>query len=420
MKLKSFFITVLSLVFGCLYTQTTKRVLFLGNSYTAVNNLPQLVASVASSAGDSVIYDSNTPGGYTLQGHSSDANSLSKITIGNWDFVVLQEQSQMPSFPIGQVQSSVFPYAKKLDSLILAANPCTETMFFMTWGRKNGDASNCSVWPPVCTYEGMDSLLHLRYMMMTDSNHAVVSAVGAVWNYLRINYPMMDLYQSDGSHPSMEGSYAAACCFYSSLFRKDPNLITFNSSLSAADAGVIRSAVKTVIYDSLLKWSIGKHDPVAYFSFNSSGNNFSFTNTSENASQFSWDFGDGNTSNGISPGHTYAASGTYTVTLQAQECGLSDTFSYVINVFTAQMEDNSLQKELIAFPNPVSTTISFRTDLPKVNTIEATDIFGKVYSIKFENHSQLVSADLTELKQGVYFLHLFFDDGVKKIKIVKQ
>jgi hypothetical protein len=40
-----------------------KKVLFLGNSYTAVNNLPQMVADVASSAGDNLWFDSNTPGG---------------------------------------------------------------------------------------------------------------------------------------------------------------------------------------------------------------------------------------------------------------------------------------------------------------------------------------------------------------------
>ena len=98
--------------------QSVKRVLFLGNSYTYVNNLPQLFADVAHSAGDSVIFDSNAIGGYTLQNHSTDATSLAKIMAGGWNMVVLQEQSQMPSFPIAQVQSSVYPYARQLDSLI--------------------------------------------------------------------------------------------------------------------------------------------------------------------------------------------------------------------------------------------------------------------------------------------------------------
>ena len=129
-------ITILTLLIGSIsfsYGQT-KRVLFLGNSYTSVNNLPQIVADVAASLGDTLIFDSNSPGGYTFQGHSTDATSLAKIALGNWDYVILQEQSQRPSFPISQVETDVFPYAHILDSIINAENQCAETVFFMTWG----------------------------------------------------------------------------------------------------------------------------------------------------------------------------------------------------------------------------------------------------------------------------------------------
>ena len=124
--------------------QAKKKVLFLGNSYTAYNNLPQLVADVALSAGDTVVFSSNTPGGYTFQGHSTNATSLSLLAAGDWDHVVLQEQSQLPSFPQGQVQTSCFPFARALDSIAQSLNPCVKTIFYMTWGRKNGDASNCA------------------------------------------------------------------------------------------------------------------------------------------------------------------------------------------------------------------------------------------------------------------------------------
>ena len=56
-----------------------------------------MVRSLASSAGLSATTTSNTPGGQTLQGHTT--NSMGTINSGNWDVVVLQEQSQKPSFP---------------------------------------------------------------------------------------------------------------------------------------------------------------------------------------------------------------------------------------------------------------------------------------------------------------------------------
>lgn len=240
----------------------TKRVLFIGNSYTDVNNLPLMVANVANSMMDTVVYDSNVPGGYTFEAHLNSAASLSKIASGNWDFVVLQEQSQRPSFPLSQVQAEVFPYAHVLDSLVNAHSSCGETVFYMTWGRKNGDASNCAVWPPVCTYQGMDSLLHLRYRMMADSNQALLAPAGAVWNYIRQNFPLIELYQTDGSHPSLAGTYAIACTFYSTLFRANPLAISFNPGIPATEATAIRDAVKIVVYDSLLHWNVGRYDSI--------------------------------------------------------------------------------------------------------------------------------------------------------------
>jgi hypothetical protein len=202
-------------------TQGIKRdVLFLGNSYTSYNNLPNLVANVAASVGDTLEFDSYTPGGYSFQLHSNDSNAIAKIKSKAWHYVVLQEQSQLPSFPWPLVESNVFPFAKKLDSMVKENNTCSRTIFYNTWGRKNGDPSNCASWPPVCSYAGMDSLLSLRYKWMADSNAALISPVAAVWKQIRNTDSSIELYQSDESHPSLAGSYAAACCFYATIFSK--------------------------------------------------------------------------------------------------------------------------------------------------------------------------------------------------------
>jgi len=74
-KMKYFIGLVCFAIFGYVNAQT-KEVLFLGNSYTGVNNLPQLIADVALSAGDTLIHDKNTPGGYTLEAHTTNATTL--------------------------------------------------------------------------------------------------------------------------------------------------------------------------------------------------------------------------------------------------------------------------------------------------------------------------------------------------------
>jgi hypothetical protein len=257
----------------------TKKVLFLGNSYTYVNNLPQMIADAATSMGDIFIYDSNTPGGYYLGQHATDSISLNKIKVGNWDYVVLQDQSMSYAYPPPYFYQ--MPSAYKLDSVIKAFNNCGQTIFYITWGRKNGDTYLCT--PPACvantwitrTYYQMDSTIQLNYMFVADSLKAIVSPVGAVWRYIRRKYPTIELFQPDESHPSQAGTYAAACCFYTILFRKDPTLISFNSGLAATDAADIRNAIKVVVYDSLLNWNIGEYDSLLNVACNTSVQNIS-------------------------------------------------------------------------------------------------------------------------------------------------
>ena len=238
------------------------NVLFLGNSYTASNNLPNIISTIANSMGHYLYAESNLMGGATLQTHVNNTNSNNLITSGDWDYVVLQEQSQYPAFPLSQVEQDVFPYAAQLNQLINDYNNCGQTVFFMTWGRENGDSGNCPNWPPVCTYEGMDDLLHERYMIMANDNGGFISPVGAVWRYIRDAKYDMNLYSSDGSHPSFLGSYVAGVCFYTTLFQTNPLDIPWNEewNISESDAEIIREVVKIVVYDSLEEWSIISND----------------------------------------------------------------------------------------------------------------------------------------------------------------
>ena len=405
---------LLILISETAWGQLRKKVLFLGNSYTAYNNLQQMVADVALSAGDTVIFGSNTPGGYTLQGHSTDATSLSLIAAGDWDHVVLQEQSQRPSFPISQVQSSVFPYARALDSIAHALNPCVQTVFYMTWGRKNGDASNCAVWPPVCTYSGMDSLLRLRYMQMATDNDALVSPAGAVWRHIRLNLPGIELYQTDESHPSLAGSYAVACAFYSVLFRKNPNLIAFDAGLDPMIATQIRQAAKDVAYDSLSTWLVDAYDAQANFGYSPSGLQVSFINNSAFADDFVWDFGDGATSNLPNPIHQYTAPGNFQVSLTASNCFSTDVSTSNLNVISTGWQDVSEVGAL--YPNPSGNNLYWKA---REGAILQLDIFSLegicVKSLAYP----LPPICIEDLPAGNYAVRLVFENGVATRYFVK-
>ena len=62
--------------------------------------------------------------------------------------------------------------------------------------------------------------------MLAETNQPELAPAGAVWRYLRENHPNIPLYSSDGSHPSLAGSYAVACAFYAMIYKKDPTFIS--------------------------------------------------------------------------------------------------------------------------------------------------------------------------------------------------
>ena len=327
---------------------TTRKVLFLGNSYVYTNDLPLMLQQMATSMGDTLIYDQNTPGGFTFEQHSTDPTTISKIFSQQWDIVILQEQSQRPAFSPAQVADDTYPYAKKLDSMIRKNRTCTETMFFMTWGRKNGDASNCAFYPPICTYEGMQTRLRESYMQMTQDNNAIVAPVGAAWKQMRDSFPSVDLYVPDESHPSVSGTYLAACVFYASIFHKNPMLTTFNSTLSANDANNIKRISKRVVLDSFSKWNMYGNYTYANFTKSVAGKTATFTNTSLYNTNNYWTFGNGNTSTIASPAHTYATNGKYQVTLTASNGCFSETRKDSVTIGGVNIEATAIQMPELA------------------------------------------------------------------------
>ena len=124
-------------------SQTTKKVLFIGNSYTYVNDLPGIINDIAISKGNTFNHQSHTPGGSTLAQHASNSTVQNLLYSEVWDYVILQDQSQNPSFPPSQVANEVYPYAASLCEDIRQADACSLPVYFMTWGRENGDAQNC-------------------------------------------------------------------------------------------------------------------------------------------------------------------------------------------------------------------------------------------------------------------------------------
>jgi len=399
------FLAATLLVFISSIGVSQTRALFLGNSYTNYNNLPQMVSDLADSAGEELIVDKNTPGGYTFNGHTTNATSQAKIEEGNWDFVVLQEQSQLPSFSENQYQAESFVYAETLNTQILESNPCAETMFYMTWGRENGDAGNCPFIPEVCTYEGMDDRLAERYQFMAEELEGVVSPVGRVWRNLRDNDSEIQLYTGDGSHPSLAGSYAAAVCFYTCIFRADPTELTENLGVNASEAEEIRQAVHEVVYVQLANHLIGEYDINPSYEVETEGSQMTFTNTTEGeTTSLEWIF-NGESYDEESPSVQFNPE-NISVTVElivSDDCG---SFSSGEGIITALNTSEISRSEIIFYPNPAMNEISFSEEISEIRVV---DSMGK----EVFQYSELTNnLDINFLNNGVYLLS--FDKNGKK------
>ena len=399
----------------------TARVLFIGNSYTGVNNLPDIIAQVAVDRGDVLIKTDASVGGATFQNHAANPAIRSLIGQKGWDYVVLQEQSQFPAFPDDQVAQDCYPYARTLDSLVHLANPCAKTVFYMTWGRKNGDASNCASFPLICTYNGMDSLLRTRYSIMAQTNRAILSPVGVAWHKMRDLYPATELYQADESHPTEAGSYLAACTLYSVLFKKNPAAITYDYVLSAVAAANIRQVVKAQVWDSLAKWyqyipvSV---QPVAGFGHSLTGHTAQFSNTSLHANTYQWTFGDGTGDTAAAPRHIYAADGLYTVRLIVSNCnGMRDTLLRQIRIGITGVSYNSYMAACSVYPNPASDRITVVcSEVP--GSVALYDVQGRICRSILQPADKRIVFEIKGLSAGPYFLRVLHRDGANTVQTI--
>jgi hypothetical protein len=242
------------------------ELLFVGNSYTYYNDLDQLVASFATSLPGAPIVTASrvASGGYRLPQHEADAARdatplaafLGAGPYPSWTFVVLQDQSQIPGFPESQ-QERIDSVAASVELARRATEHRATTLLFQTWGRRNGDSTNPDRFPDFLT---MNNLLAEGYAQMEQAIRAAGYPVrrvpvGAAFAAIRegdlaAGKDPLDsaslffrLYASDGSHPSLEGSYLAAATFVCTLGDTAAPPFAFSpSTLDAADAARLQAA----------------------------------------------------------------------------------------------------------------------------------------------------------------------------------
>ncbi|MGA2091354.1 MAG: DUF4886 domain-containing protein [Endomicrobiales bacterium] len=229
-------------------SQNALKVLFIGNSYTSANDLPNVFSALARSGGHTVEVDAVAPGGMTLRGHVSNSATISMINLRKWDFVVLQEQSVVPTIDASR-DRGMYPAIRHFDGLLRGRG--SKCVLFMTWGRRDGLAAARSK-----DYGEMQDKLEQSYMTIADELHMRVVPVGAAWRLAHASGKNLVLWQGDGSHPTVQGTYLAACVFYSTLFRESPENLSFTNNLTKDTARQLQCAAGRTVLNDPDHWHI--------------------------------------------------------------------------------------------------------------------------------------------------------------------
>ncbi len=223
------------------------KILFIGNSYTSANDLPNILSNMASSVYLLIEYDQSTPGGAKFSTHKDNATTISKIQSQDWDYVVLQNQSQVPGWKPNDVTNNSLPHAQTLVDLITNNNPSTKIIYFQTWGRENGDSTNCAYYPLVCTFDGHTQALKDGYEIYRSNTGGTIAPVGEVWqevvNDSDLPFTANDLWSGDGSHPDILGSYLASLTIFSTIFDVSPEEITYDANLDEVHVSYLQQQV---------------------------------------------------------------------------------------------------------------------------------------------------------------------------------
>jgi PKD repeat protein len=424
MKKSILILLLFCLSIGTLVAQNTLSVLFIGNSYTSYNNLPQLVQSLSTSAGKTLNIDSSIPGGYLMSSHLNDATTFAKISQGNWDYVILQEQSQIPTIEFYR-DNDMYPAMTDLKALIEQYNPCAKIITYMTWGRRYGgqqcDPSGTYCSPVFANFNQMQNSLTSAYLEISEQLNVQCAPVGVVWQNI-LNNSTHVLHSGDNSHPNMDGSYVAACTIFSSIWKQGASGLSYTAGISSTLAQYYQLISDNTLFNSTNDWNLNINKPTANFSESISGNTATFTNLSTsiaNTLNYSWNFGDGITSSIASPSHTYTTSGTYTITLIASNCIFSHTITKTIQVGALSINENAVGN-FEFYPNPTTNQITLKVDnqlLGSVYTIY--DTIGKSV-INGEISSELNVIDLGNLSNGVYIIEVASKGNYFKNKFIKN
>ncbi len=317
--MRNFFSWVIALFCGSsAYAFSPMNVLFIGNSYTLMNSMPDIFQRLCESKGVKINVVMDAKANHTFRMHCDRKELFKTIKSKKWDYVVMQGFSRELSFDPGTIDSASIPYFQQIADSVYAMNKCTNILLYETWGYRNG----FPIRPDINTYDKMQKKIEEGYKYLSTTYHLPIVPVGNVFRELRKNYPDINLYVEDNQHPTFAGSYASACAFYVAIFKSSPEN-SYYGNLSESVAKKIQKTAFNYVYNKKIEFGLDKEAFEVKYEITKESkyvvyckSNFEFANSVK------WDFGDGKSSPNKNETHYYKTAGEFLLKLVVDdECG---------------------------------------------------------------------------------------------------
>lgn len=387
----------------------TTKVLFIGNSITYYNDMPQTFEDIANSLGETCEMEMHAPGGTGFANHIINPEVYSLFRQGDWDFIVLQPgtgDSGGEQFGGTPKEETLIRIRTLLDSAYLY-NPCSQVLFYEI---SNGAYSNSE--EHLDTYNASMDVIHANLDYFSDSTRLPYAPVGEAFRTSWNQDSELLLWNSFGDiHPNPKGSYLAACVFYSSIFKNSPAGTSVVNTLSNEEAEYFQNLAAETVLDQATEWNFELFDAFVDFDIEYDSDidakQIQLTQLSENIDSLIWDFGDGTFSNALNPIHVYENSGNFNIHLKAYQHACMYSISKEIEILNLNTSIKNIEYNIKVFPNPAKDFLSIQLDnyQEEAFTYEVLNDKGQILI-----RSKTNTLNIANLANGVYFLRIIGKD----------
>jgi hypothetical protein len=223
------------------------EILFIGNSHSSSNNLPQLLTTLIehSSPGTSA-HASLAPGWSFLNERLEDGSTQQVLQGHTWTHVILQAQKYSSSGRYHYPTDAAEEWIRRIKKL--NAMP----VMFPEWPRRGN------------LEEGQR--VHLLHLQIAGREPACVAPVGLAWNEARARLGSLNLYAADGNHSNLNGALLSAFVLYQSITQLPADGLAYIKSINvpAETQQALREIAASVAPESISSCNniaYGTHTP---------------------------------------------------------------------------------------------------------------------------------------------------------------